>query len=103
MAASTIVPVGPPIFNSKKLDPLIATSQRNQKQGYNVVLSSNAKQGLQCPECDFILKEAVQTGDGIRLCEPCYEHIARYLHGKDAYFMVFKCFSSILGYRMVRV
>ena len=48
------------------------------ERGYDVIPSSPTKQGLQCPECEYILKEAVQTGDGIRLCEPCFKRIARY-------------------------
>ena len=45
--------------------------------GYNVIAAHGTKSGLVCPECSLILKEAVQTPDGERLCESCYKAIER--------------------------
>ena len=47
--------------------------------GYDVISTEGAKAGLFCPECNLILKAAVQTLQGDRLCESCYEAIARYV------------------------
>ena len=43
--------------------------------GYDVVSAQGAKEGLICPECDLILREAVQTASGDRLCLDCFENI----------------------------
>ena len=45
--------------------------------GYKVVTSEGLKTGLVCPECDLVLKEAVQTPEGFRLCESCYTDISK--------------------------
>ena len=45
--------------------------------GYDIKTPESAKVTLICPECNQLLKDAVQTGDGIRLCESCYKDIAR--------------------------
>ena len=45
--------------------------------GYDIKTPESAKVTLICPECNLLLKDAVQTGDGIRLCESCYKDIAR--------------------------
>ena len=46
--------------------------------GYGIITVLDAKIGLVCPECSHLVKEAVQTPDGVRLCKSCYESIARY-------------------------
>ena len=46
--------------------------------GFKVIAAEVLKSGLVCPECDLVLKEAVQTPEGNRLCESCYQAIARY-------------------------
>ena len=46
--------------------------------GYNIVLSSGTKVRLLCPECKLLLREPVQTTEGIRLCKTCYDAIARW-------------------------
>jgi len=43
--------------------------------GYQVDTVDEAKAGLICSECGFILREAVQTFDGLRLCMGCFEAI----------------------------
>ena len=45
--------------------------------GYKVIAAEGLKTGLVCPECDLVLKEAVQTPEGIRLCESCYQDISK--------------------------
>jgi hypothetical protein len=35
------------------------------------------KPGLQCLECDLLLRDPVQTEDGDRLCRSCSEEIRR--------------------------
>lgn len=45
--------------------------------GYDVIAAEGTKAGLVCPECNLVLKAAVQTPDGVRLCESCYQGIAR--------------------------
>ena len=36
------------------------------------------KAALVCPECNLLLRDAVQTGDGIRLCETCFGQFQEY-------------------------
>ena len=49
-----------------------------ESSGYAVeALDSEVKGGLVCSECSFVLKEAVQTSDGIRLCQVCFDSIAK--------------------------
>ena len=52
--------------------------EENQR-GYDVIdlLVEPLKDGLRCVECRLILKDAVQTPDGIRVCEACYKEIAK--------------------------
>ena len=45
--------------------------------GYKVIAAEALKSGLICPECDLVLKEAVQTRQGVRLCDSCFQDIAR--------------------------
>ena len=46
--------------------------------GYSFELvEPDHKSGLLCAECGLILKEAVQTEEGVRLCHGCYEEIAK--------------------------
>jgi len=46
--------------------------------GYSYELvEPETKGGLLCAECGYILKEAVQTEEGVRLCHGCYEYIAK--------------------------
>ena len=47
-------------------------------QGHDVILVEPAKGGLMCSECDRVLRNAVQTPEGHRLCEPCYKKIEKY-------------------------
>ena len=46
--------------------------------GYSLELvNPDQKGGVLCAECKNILKEAVQTEEGVRLCLGCYEDIAK--------------------------
>ena len=49
----------------------------NIMPGYKVIAAGGLKTGLVCPECDLVLKEAVQTPEGERLCESCFQDIAK--------------------------
>ena len=46
--------------------------------GFDVLTTQLAKSGLICPECSLLVKEAVQTPEGVRLCKSCYDELARY-------------------------
>ena len=43
--------------------------------GFDVTPATALKPGLLCCECGLLLREAVQTEDGERLCHSCYEKI----------------------------
>ena len=43
--------------------------------GYEAKTVKPLKAALVCPECNLLLRDAVQTGDGIRLCESCFEQV----------------------------
>ena len=45
--------------------------------GHDVIAAQGTKSGLVCPECRLVLKEAVQTPEGVRLCESCFRAIER--------------------------
>ena len=45
--------------------------------GFDVLTTQLAKSGLTCPECSLLVKEAVQTPDGVRFCKSCYNEVAR--------------------------
>ena len=45
--------------------------------GYEVTPVEPLKAGLVCGECQLLLREAVQTEEGDRLCRTCYEEIKR--------------------------
>ncbi len=49
------------------------------EEGYDVILQDAAKGGLVCSECNFILRDAVQTSEGNRLCLPCFKKIEKYV------------------------
>lgn len=40
--------------------------------GFAVDTVDDAKDGVLCSECGLILNEAVQTSDGLRLCQGCF-------------------------------
>ena len=46
--------------------------------GYDARTVELQKAALICPECDLLLRDAVQTDDGIRLCESCFKQILQY-------------------------
>ena len=35
-------------------------------------------ESLKCPACELILRDAIQTEQGVRLCRSCYDDIQRY-------------------------
>jgi len=35
--------------------------------------------GLVCPHCKLLLRDAVQTEEGVRLCQSCFKEIAWYV------------------------
>jgi hypothetical protein len=43
--------------------------------GYAVDTVDGTKEGLLCSECTLILNEAVQTSDGLRLCQKCFNYV----------------------------
>lgn len=43
--------------------------------GYKVTTVDPVKAGVVCPHCGLILRDAVQTADGFRLCETCFKEI----------------------------
>lgn len=45
--------------------------------GHDVIAAEGTKAGLICPECNLVLKAAVQTPEGFRLCQSCFDEIAR--------------------------
>jgi len=45
--------------------------------GYEVTPVEPLKVGLVCGECQLLLRDAVQTEEGDRLCRTCYEEIKR--------------------------
>ena len=46
--------------------------------GYDEVTPVEAlKPGLLCLECNLLLKDPVQTGEGDRLCRSCYDEIRK--------------------------
>lgn len=47
----------------------------NQMPGYGAA-AVDRRGGLVCPHCKLLLRSAVQTDDGIRLCESCFNEIA---------------------------
>ena len=49
--------------------------------GYTVKLPASGTpvpESYYCPHCKLILRSAVQTSDGDRLCEPCFKTIVEY-------------------------
>ena len=55
-------------------------SARISSRGYEVQTVEVAKGGLLCSECGLILREAVQTPEGLRLCQQCYNQIQELVH-----------------------
>jgi len=45
--------------------------------GYDIRTVEPLSATLICPECSLVLRDAVQTGDGVRLCESCFKQINR--------------------------
>ncbi len=47
------------------------------EQGYDALLLDIAKSRLMCSECDLVLRDAVLTIEGNRLCLPCFKKIEK--------------------------
>ena len=45
--------------------------------GHDVMTAEAVKSGIVCPHCELVLRDAVQTPEGDRLCEMCYKEICR--------------------------
>ena len=43
--------------------------------GHAVESVDGTKEGVLCSECNLVLNEAVQTSDGLRLCQKCFNFI----------------------------
>ena len=50
----------------------------SQMPGYRAV-PVHERAGLVCPHCELLLRSAVQTDDGVRLCQSCFKEIAEYV------------------------
>ena len=68
------VPVAAPHLTSKKAP--LCVSPRERMPGYGAT-AVDKKLGLVCPHCKLLLRSAVQTDEGVRLCESCFKEIAR--------------------------
>ena len=57
--------------------PLFFLLQQAMSAGFGFAVDTvdGAKDGLLCSECGLILKGAVQTSDGLRLCQECFAAI----------------------------
>ena len=51
--------------------------------GYKVKTVEAPRKGLSCPHCHLLLKDAVQTTEGMRLCVSCQKAILGYA-GREA-------------------
>ena len=51
----------------------------DNRKGYDVLnfLVEPVKEGFVCVECELILRDAVQTKDGSRVCYPCFKEIEK--------------------------
>ena len=58
---------------------------------------------LLCPSCKLILRDAIQTEEGVRLCKTCYDSILRWIYmkisryslRKRGTYTVYACFVSL--------
>jgi len=57
---------------------LLCVSPRERMPGYGAT-AVDKKLGLVCPHCKLLLRSAVQTAEGVRLCESCFKEIARWV------------------------
>ena len=50
--------------------------------GHKVELVERLRDGhpYHCPKCNFIIRDAVQTIEGLHVCESCYLDTERYVH-----------------------
>ena len=55
--------------------------------GYTVKLPPGTRvpDSYYCPRCKLLLRNAVQTSEGDRLCEECFKTIAKYVDNMHAY------------------
>lgn len=51
--------------------------QCDSMPGYQATPVDATKDGFSCPHCKLILREAVQTDEGVRLCHSCFKEIAQ--------------------------
>ena len=62
---------------SANLNNTVCSLEVKIMPGFNVATTSSTKSRLLCPECKMVLKNPVQTEEGIRLCKSCYDDIAK--------------------------
>ena len=81
---------------------LTKVSSVKKMPGYAVVVPSGIIARLLCPECKLLLREPVQTTEGIRLCKTCYDAIARWRSNSNLapwlYFIIFYTSNRLPGY-----
>ena len=68
VAAAAVVP------SPLKVSPSFTAAKVEIKKmpGYDAKTVEPLKAALVCPECNLLLRDAVQTDDGIRLCRTCF-------------------------------
>ena len=62
-----------------RIDELQPTTKSMASGGYTVKLPPGTRvpDSYYCPHCKLLLRNAVQTSEGDRLCEVCFKSIAR--------------------------
>ena len=70
------VPVAAPAPHLTSKKAPLCVSPRERMPGYGAT-AVDKKLGLVCPHCKLLLRSAVQTDKGVRLCESCFKEIAR--------------------------
>ena len=57
----------------------VSRERKSCQGGYDVKVASQGTipASYYCPHCKKLLKNTVQTSDGDRLCDVCFEEIAR--------------------------
>ena len=71
------VPVAAPAPHLTSKKAPLCVSPRERMPGYGAT-AVDKKLGLVCPHCKLLLRSAVQTDEGVRLCESCFKEIARW-------------------------
>ena len=59
--------------------------------GYDVTVENQDTSGMVCPHCELVLRDAVQTPEGDRLCETCYKEICQCVGWRGSSAVVVMC------------